>query len=1135
MNQNAYGNAFSIKRHVWAQTLLCMKLTALLLFVACLHVSARTYSQKVSLSGKNISLEQVFEMVKAQTGYDAIYNPDLLKKAKRITINVKNADLTEALQYCFRDQPVSFLIRYNTIVVTTRLEEKEALPPGTVNSEQDIPLLEINGKVLSETGEPLAGVSIAVKGTAKGTTTKEDGSFIIDANPGDVLVVSLVGHVPQEITVTQNASLTIKLKQAVNEMDQVVVVGYGTQKKTSVTAAVSRLSGDALTSIPLTNLSNGFGGRLPGVITRQSSGEPGRDGSNMYIRGISSIGSNQPLMVVDGIPRNFQKLDPNTIESFTVLKDAAAVAPYGVAGANGVILVTTKRGKSGAPSLTYNAYIGFQNPTNHQQLVTSYQFALLKNQAAVNDGLPVPYNDDALGKFQDGSDPDVFPVEDVWKVITRRNTLLTNHNIEIIGGSERMKYYASFGYQYQAGLWPATTENKYNMVVNLETVITKTTKLLFNINGNVQKDTYPPVGQDRGTARLFELYGYSHPARGSALVFSNGMYGKFIMGTIFNKGYAYEKYTNLYSQLSLEQDLNFLPGLKFRGTMAYDPYFNLNKTWLMPVQLATIDTTQRPYVIKDGVFGQAQSSLTENYTQAHQITFQASLNYSKFFGRNNVKVLALMETKENNSLDLGAIRRNYNLGIDELNMGSSSQADLSNSGSSSKARQVGFVYRINYDYNAKYLFEASGRYDGSYYFAPGKQFGFFPAFSLGWRLSEERFMKNIKWIDNLKLRGSYGEVGALAGSAFQYLSSYAVAGPAYALGGASVQGISERSEPNRNITWERARKSDIGIEATLWNGFLNIEADYFFEKRSNMLVNPDVIVPSEYGIGLSQVNAAVMKNQGIEFSVGTMHRFNKNLQVTLGGNFTYAKNTLLQIFESPTTFDNPNRRLTGKPLGTQFGYHSLGFFQVDDFDGSGALKPGIAIQPWGTVRPGDIRYEDINKDGKINNDDLTKIGDPHIPQLIYGFAAGVTYKGFNLDLLFQGTGKRDFYLDNNAAWIFYNGMGALTNHLDYWTPENPNAKNPRLTGTPTSNNMQMSSFYMLNASYLRLKTATLSYAIPIQGLKMLQSANIYISGQNLLTWCGDFARVHIDPETVNRQGRDYPQQKVVSLGLKVTF
>lgn len=864
---------------------------------------------------------------------------------------------------------------------------------------------------------------------------------------------------------------------------------------------------------------------------RQSSGEPGRDGSSIYIRGISSTGSNQPLLIVDGIPRDFQKLDPNTIETFTVLKDAAAVAPYGVAGANGVILVTTKSGKTGAPTLSYNGYVGFQNPTAYLKHVTPYEFAQLKNLAALNDGLPIPYNDNALQRFIDGTEPDVFPVDDIWSALARKNAVLTTHNIEVSGGTEKARYYASFGYQHQAGLWPTTGENRYNLALNVDADVTNTTKLTFNLNGRLQKDWYPPIG----TARIFELIGYSHPARGGPLVFSNGMYGKFIMGSIYNEGYAHENTTQIFSQISLEQKIPFIPGLSAKGTVAFDPTHKHDKTWLMPVQLATIDTTQRPYVIRDGVFGQAKSSLTENYQHRNQLTFQGSLNYQKSFGQNNLGIIGVFESKENVVRNLGAARTNYDLDVPEINMGSSNQANISNSGSSSIARQVGFVYRLSYDYKDKYLFEASGRYDGSYYFARDKRFGFFPAFSVGWRISEEEFFKKSNnVIENLKIRASHGEVGALAGSDYQYLTLYNVASPAYVIGGAAVPGFSERAEPNRNITWERAKKTDIGIELTAWRGLLNFEADYFYEKRSNMLVSPNIVVPDEYGIGLSQVNAGIMSNQGFEFMLSSNYSVSNDIRLGLATTFTYARNKLIETFETAATYNDPNRRRTGRPLGTQFGLQSLGLFHVSDFDESGNLKEGIPVQPWGAVKPGDIRYADVNGDGRIDATDETVIGDSPIPQIIYGITPSVRYKGLTLELLFQGASKRDFYLEGEGNWLFFNGMGAFTNNLDYWTPENPNARNPRVTSAPSANNTQRSSFWMENVGYFRLKNLLLNYDVPrtVTSKIGMQGLRVYVSGQNVLTWT---KLKHFDPEINDPRGRFYPHQKVLSIGLNITF
>ena len=986
----------------------------------------------------------------------------------------------------------------------------------------------IKGRVTD--GEaPLVNVTVALGNTGRSTITNENGEFQIIASKGQTLIFSYSGYATQEITVGEQSGMDVIMKVGNASLDQVVVVGYGTQKKSSLTAAISTMKGKDVASTPVTNLSNSLGGRVAGVIVRQTNGDPGRDGSSIYIRGISSTGSTQPLIIVDGVPRDFTQLDPNSIESFTVLKDAAAVAPYGVAGANGVILVTTKRGRSGEPTLTYNGYVGFQNPTVLPKFASGYQYAQLRNNAATNEGLPLPYNDVALQKLKDGSDPDVFSNPNVWDLINK-NAILTNHNIEISGGTEKVKYYGSLGYQHQEAMFPSTNNNKYNLAINLDAQATKTTKISFNVNGRVQNAKYPSILP----GRIFELLQYVNTRRGP-LYFSNGLPGDKIPATIYNSGYDKINTTALYSQLSVEQDLNFIPGLKAKGTIAYDPSSSLDKLWRIPTHISSIvDTSQRPYVFKDAIFDQTQPSLNETYNQSYQLTYQASLSYIKSFRKSTITALALFEAKGNDSLYLSASRRNFNIGVDEINMGSSSQADMTTGGSSSSTRQLGLLYRVTYNYAQKYFLEASGRYDGSYYFAPGKRFGFFPAFSAGWRLSEENFMKEISWIDNLKIRGSYGEVGALAGVPFQYLSTYSTFGPAYVLGGNAVQAAGERNESNPSITWERAKKTDIGVEFNLLHGLFNIEADYFYEKRSNMLVSPNVIVPAEYGIGLSQVNGGIMKNQGIDLSVGSSYAVSKDFQVSLTGNLTYAKNTLLQVFETSATYDNPNRRLTGKPLGSQFGFQALGFFQLDDFNTDGSLKEGIAVQPWGQVRPGDLRYQDVSGDGKINNDDLVKIGNQPTPQIIYGISPGIRYKGLSLDLLFQGAAKANLYMDRQMQWPFYNSMNAYVDNFNSWTPENPNAKHPRITNAPTTNNSQQSSWWMTNVSYLRLKSATLAYIIPsfIMNKIKLQGARIFVSGQNILTFT---KMINYDPEGAGAYSNLYPQQKVISAGLNVTF
>lgn len=986
------------------------------------------------------------------------------------------------------------------------------------------------------TGEAMPGVNIIVKGTTMGAITGADGKYSIAVTDRNaVLVFSFIGYGAMEVPFAGRSVLDVALVSEALSLEEVVVVGYGNQKKKSVTAAISSIDLKEIAATPISNISNSIGGRLSGVIVRQVSGQPGSDASSIYIRGISTLGSSAPLVLVDGVPRSFNELDPNSIENFTVLKDAAAVAPYGVAGANGVILVTTKRGKTGLPVIKYNGYWGVQNPTFLPDFVNLKQYAQLRNQIAINANLPIPWTEELLQKYLSGSDPDRYPNSDAVKTLIEKNSPITNHNFEVSGGNEKVKYYTSLGFQRQNGMWKTDYQNRYSLVINLDAKVTNTTKVSFNVNGRVQKHTEPAVGEmvGQGPEWIMQLLSYAHPD--IPLFFSNGLYGTYVTPAILSSGEKTTDVTSIYTQISIEQDLPFVPGLNFKGTLAYDPSFYFIKAWQLPMHIHTLDITKDPYEYKDGIWGPSTPILNESFNKYNQLTWQGSFNFQRSFGKNNLAALALFEAKENSYLGMKTGRRNYSIYIDELNMGSSAASDISNSGTSTLARQMGLVYRFSYDYGQKYLLETSGRYDGHYYFAPGNRWGFFPSVAIGWRLSEENFIKqNINWIDNLKIRASYGEVGALAGSAFQYLSMYNAYGPAYAFVGNAVNAVSESSEANPNITWERAKKSDIGLEINMWKGLLNMEADYFYEKRSNLLVSPNVVVPIEYGIGLSQVNEGVMENRGIDLTFGSTYSFSKDLQISINGTFTYSRNKLLQIFETSATYDNPNRRLTGKPLGVIFGYKALGYFKAEDFDASGNLLPEIATQPWGKVRPGDLRYEDVVKDGKIDNNDIVQIGKSRIPEIIYGISPNIRYKKLNLNLLFQGAGNANFQIYGAGAFPFWGNRAAYVSHLDNWTPDNTDARYPRIVAGQTTNNLQTSSWWIENTSYLRLKSATLSYDIPTSVSKKIgiQNFKVYLSGQNIYTWT---SVINFDPEMDNGQQWDYPQQTVYSMGINVTF
>lgn len=722
---------------------LVMKLTLFFTLLFSVQVTAHVAAQKVNIDLQNASFRSVMVGIQQQTNYSFVVKEELLQKAVPVTITIESKDVLEVLPLLFEGQPFTYQVhgRVITLKDSSVITKSESQPRTPVETQQQHRIV---GRVVDELGLPIPGVSVQIKETTVGTKTNEQGAFNLDAPSSiNMLIISSLGFVSQEVEAQVNAEIMVVLRSFNAALEEVVIVGYGTQKRSSVTASISTMGGADIASVPSSNVSNNLGGRLSGVIVKQSSGQPGQDGSNIFIRGVSTTGSTQPLLVVDGIPRSFQQLDPNSIESFTVLKDAAAVAPYGVAGANGVILVTTKKGQTGKPTINYNGYVGLQNPTALPQYVNSVQFAKLKNEIAKNEGLPLPYSDEALQKFADGSEPDLYSPQKALDYVISHNTPMTYHNVEMSGGSDRVRYYGALGYLYQEGMWSTANLNRYNLSLNVEGKITDFTIVSLNVHGLVNNRNAPNSDlPDLGTMRIMELIGYSHPGIGP-MVFSNGLYGNYALPAIFETGYLRDNGYGLFTQLNLEQKFGFLTGLKFRGTIAYDPSFNSLKRWTKPMPMASLDRSQDPYVISPGIFGETKASLSHSVSSGQQLTYQAGLDYVTSFNDHTINLLALFEARSNNAWNLGASRRNFNLMIDEINMGSSAASDMTTSGTSDVARQVGLVYRVAYDYAGKYLIEASGRYDGHYYFAPENRFGFFPSFSAGWLLSQESFLKGI--------------------------------------------------------------------------------------------------------------------------------------------------------------------------------------------------------------------------------------------------------------------------------------------------------------------------------------------------------------------------------------------------------
>jgi TonB-linked SusC/RagA family outer membrane protein len=781
---------------------------------------------------------------------------------------------------------------------------------------------------------------------------------------------------------------------------------------------------------------------------------------------------------------------------------------------------------------------------------------ILQNESYYNmtpDGTTPPNNPELVRNYNQ------LHIEDPWKYpnsnfleLFNKNTPIQNYGIEFNGGTEHVTYHAGLGYYNQKGIFDPVDYNRYNYNMNLEMRPTSSTKVGFSLYGAIERTN--DIDADETTSgHLFRSFYKFLPTQ--SLIYPDGEHwgessANSPVGVLRSNGYNRIDQNTLLGSIFVEQQI--LDGLSVKGVFSYDPTQINTKSFHVPFKYHVIDLSHTPYTFTEAVSLQEGSGRPytwlglENRRRANY-TYQGYLNYNKSFGDHQLTGLLVAEARQYTEDWFGARRNNFSVEIDELSLGSSDRMDFDNGGLSSTGSEIGYVYRLGYSYKQKYMLEAAGRYDGHYYFAPGSQWGYFPSFSAAWRISEERFLNYTgSWLTEMKLRGSWGKAGMLAGEAFQYMTGYNLRGNAYAFGnGTLVQGARVLYEPNPNITWEISAKTNIGVDLSLWNNLLNIELDYFTEKRSGMLLAPQVTLPVEYGLALSQENKGEMKNKGFEINIGTRRNINEDFNLSFNANASYAKNSMVEVFETDAERNNPNRTKVGRPFGTPYGYKSLGLFSTaDDHNGDGIVdsQDGYNVQQFGILHPGDIIYADLNgpngvPDGNIDDYDLTVIGHPVYPAWTFGFTPSAEWKGLDLTLFFQGSAKSSINIrqfmtvpfennGSNTAYEYYNNR---------WTPENQSAKYPRSTPAPYANNTKDSDFWMANTSYLRLKTASVGYRIPEKITKQwgIGSLRVYAIGQNLLT----FSKLkYIDPEMgYSNRETSYPVMKSTTFGIELNF
>jgi TonB-linked SusC/RagA family outer membrane protein len=987
----------------------------------------------------------------------------------------------------------------------------------------------ISGRITDAgSGEALPGVSLVQKGTTRGTTTDTEGRYRLDiSGENPVLVVSFIGYTTEELAVGNRTQLDVTLAADLQTLSEVVVVGYGQQQKANLTGSVATVKTRELVQAPVANISNALVGRLPGLIAVQSTGEPGSDGSSLLIRGVSTFGSSSaPLIVIDGIPRpdyGFSQIDPNEIESISILKDAASAAVFGVRGANGVILVTTKRGKAGKTNLNFSARTDWQMPTRMPEYLDSYNMALLLNEAYRNEGKPELYSPQALEAFRTGSNPDVYPNTDWAKEALRSSAPQQQYNLSASGGTDKIRYFVSAGHLDQQGLLEKNRFKRYNLRSNIDANVTATTRVSLDISGRAEDRQYPY----KDANQTFWFLNRNRPT--AAAYYSNGLPGNYIgenPAEAPRHGYKKDMRYVFQGMASLVQQLPFVDGLSLKGVLAYDSQFRTYNQWNEPFSLYNYNATTDQYT----ALPTGPASLSQSFDQVTNLTTEAHVNYARTFGKHDVSALVLFTQTDTRFANLQAARANYTqTTLDQLFAGN--DAFQTNTGGADQRARRGYVGRVNYAYGNRYFLEANFRYDGSENFPREKRWGFFPSFSAGWRISDEAFMRSTaKAIDFLKIRASWGRLGNDAIGRFKYLSTYSYSqGYVFGQNPQQVKGLRQGELPNQNITWEVATSSNIGLEGSLWKGRLGFELDYFYKRTSNILTKRNLAVPATLGAQLPFENAGIQDNRGVEAALTHQNQIGA-VTINLRGNFTFVKNKV--VFKDEPADKNPNIRETGRSLNQFFGYRATGLFQSQE-------EIDAAPKQTNSVKPGDIRYEDINGDGKIDAQDVVQIGRSTVPQVIYGFSADAQYKGLDLSLFFQGATRVNAYVDYEAAWAFYNSGKALKTHLDRWTADNPDASYPRLTTQPTANNTETSSYWLKDASYLRLKNLELGYTLPTALLEKarMSTLRVFVSGQNLLTFS---PLKTLDPEgpgnsANSTRGGFYPQQKVYAVGINVGF
>jgi TonB-linked SusC/RagA family outer membrane protein len=1135
----------SLRKKKWLTTAVGLALS-----LPWAHAQTVSYSQVNSPAAQvhaaqtvqaSYALQDVLNKLETTQKVRFMYDSDLIKdKYISKSVNeIKKARLEDDLKQLLAPLQLSVKKTAENYFVIQPLARNAA--PVKPTSTQDVKQITIKGKVTArEDNSPLPGVTVLVKGTTNGTATTPDGNYsLVAEDNATTLVFSFVGYKTQEVAINKRTQINVALEVDASALEEVQIVAYGEQKKESVVGAISTVKVKEITT-PTRNLQNALAGKVAGVIAVQRSGEPGYDDAQFWIRGISTFGGgSNPLILVDGVERPISNIEPEEIETFSILKDAAATAVYGIRGANGVILVTTRRGAKEKPSISFKMERGIVGATMLPDVVDGPTYLELYNEAQIasNPNYVTPYTSEYIEKTRSGEDPYLYPNVDWIDLMMKDFSNNQRANLNVSGGGDVAKYFVSATYYDEDGIWKVDNLNQYNTNIKLKRYnfrantdinLSRDTELSIGLGGILITSNYPgrsaaDIWGNNGGIMMNTPIGYApyypDPNNPNKIIYGgvNGIGNPYQHLT--GAGFATEWRNNIQSDITLRHDLSrFVQGLKIQGKFAFDGYnfHNISRVrgsgdnsgdrYALNGRNADGDLVLNKFFDgpEDLPFGRTSGGNRRVYTEAN-------VNYNRSFGRHTLSGLVLFN------------RQDYQI------------ADVGSAILAIPYRMQGLVSRVSYSFKDRYFLEGSAGYNGSENFEAGKRFGLFPAGAVGYIVSEEPFFKeNINFMEFLKFRGSYGLKGndQLGGSRrFAYLTTVGTGNGGYTFGNTGQTSYTGRGEDQwgSDLTWEKEKEINVGLETRFLRGFY-IQADLFRRHRKGIFLQRNAL-PALMGLQNNPWgNLGEFKNQGVDATLEYRKKIGQ-LDVSLRGNYTFARNTLLNNDEPDWAFTYQNRK--GKRLNQPFGLIADGLFESqEDINAS-------PIHSFGTVRPGDLKYKDINGDGVVNSFDEVAIGSPSTPEVVYGFGTTLNMKGFDLSAFFQGTRNMDFMLGGNGWFPFIQGglRGNLNaNALDRWTPENPSQDVlfPRLSFGPNVNNYRNSTWWLRDASYLRLKTLEFGYTVPknlTQRLK-INTLRVYVSGFNVLTW----SKFNFwDPELGNGNGSAYPIQRNFNAGINLNL